>query len=431
MRNLITIVFVSILVGCSASAPGPVNVTEIECRLNSDCDVGSYCDPFANLCGWDCRADAECELGMFCDATNGRCLREGPLPLPPDMSAVLEIVPGPTEDLTVRGGTADAEFVRVTLRNHSGRSIEAPSVLTTFDPLTGFSLEGVLGEVKLRNERNRMIVMGPIDLTGALIRLENVFSDALVIPPGEEMILAVRADVHATNRTEFDLVIGTPSGVLLSGLRYLDTGEAVPMDHVANNLSIVRHINVLPEGAVTLPDPGTVSVFMDNSGRHVSLDASDAAAPGAAASVFHITAANNTDESVRLSDLRIRVSSDDGLGWSEGGTVILSTIDVYDGRDGTWLFAPPGTSGCVVGGCTFIYDSIRLAPGEIAQLDVRMRVTAPGRRLFVGVGEGFTGPGGVSDVGGIFHRIANGAGDVLPPESIVGNQPGYLYLDTR
>lgn len=77
----IMLALVAIVAGCS-TAPGPVHMTEVECRLNSDCDVGSYCDPFLNLCGWDCTSDDECGVGEYCSADNGRCLREETPPPP-------------------------------------------------------------------------------------------------------------------------------------------------------------------------------------------------------------------------------------------------------------------------------------------------------------------------------------------------------------
>ena len=82
MYRYILFVF-AITAGCS-TAPGPVHMTEVECRLNSDCDVGSSCDPFLNLCGWDCTSDDECGVGEYCSASNGRCLREE-VPPPPVM----------------------------------------------------------------------------------------------------------------------------------------------------------------------------------------------------------------------------------------------------------------------------------------------------------------------------------------------------------
>lgn len=111
--------------GC-ADAPGPVHMTEVECRLNSDCEVGSYCDSFTNLCGWDCQSDAECEPGMYCETTNGRCLREEavPIPMPEDGTTLLHVEYAPRNAILHLGVTDIWQRLgTVTLSSFGGDSI--------------------------------------------------------------------------------------------------------------------------------------------------------------------------------------------------------------------------------------------------------------------------------------------------------------------
>lgn len=418
MRNLITLAFLGlVLIGCSASAPGPVTVTEIECRLNSDCDTGSYCDPFANLCGWDCRDDSECELGMFCDAINGQCLREEPLPPPPDMSAVLEITPGPTEDLAVLSGTADVELVRFKLTNRSDRPIEIRELPTGFYAVSSFPLTGILWNVRLRNERERRVVMGPVDLRGVPGEATYTFPDAFAVAPGEEMILALRIDLQGGyGYTAFDLVIGAPSGALLSELRYLDTGEAVSMDRVMNNLSVVRHINVLPEELTSPPtDVGTVSVSMPESGTIAFIDASPTLEPV----VAHIDLLNGLDRQVSFSNLRVRVSRSDGSPWSPDGWSPLRAMDVMDGH-GAWLSVVPGASFCDVDGCTNTFEGVTLEAGESMRLFLTAAISDPGRNLHFAVGNTV-----------MFEHITYMPGADVPVERIDGNFEGSFALISR
>ncbi len=42
-----------------------------DCRLNSDCPVGNYCQE--GRCTFDCREDRDCEGGLTCNNQNGRC----------------------------------------------------------------------------------------------------------------------------------------------------------------------------------------------------------------------------------------------------------------------------------------------------------------------------------------------------------------------
>lgn len=42
-----------------------------DCRLNSDCPVGNYCQ--GGRCTFDCREDRDCEGGLACNSQNGRC----------------------------------------------------------------------------------------------------------------------------------------------------------------------------------------------------------------------------------------------------------------------------------------------------------------------------------------------------------------------
>ncbi len=42
-----------------------------DCRLNSDCPVGNYCQD--GRCSFDCREDRDCEGGLTCNNQNGRC----------------------------------------------------------------------------------------------------------------------------------------------------------------------------------------------------------------------------------------------------------------------------------------------------------------------------------------------------------------------
>lgn len=428
MRNLITIAFLVLFTaafaGCNTS--GPVTVTETECAGDATCPAGTYCDPFLRLCGWDCTTDVQCEPGMYCSSVHGRCLREETPPPPPDMSPLLEITAGPMEDLTVLAGTADAELLRFTIVNRSAQPVWITELPIQIAPLSGFGLGGVLGELKVRNERTRVTVMGPINLEGALIDTTHRFFDAFQIPAGESVELAVRVDLQAGAATEFDLVLGASGGTLGLNPIFADTSIGVDPDRIAGNVSIVRHINVRSEADVMAPDSGAVSVFMLDSGRRQTIDAGT---PEEVA-LFIIAVMNGTDQTVRASDLRIRVTTDDGRPWAEDGLVVLGAIDVYDGRDGSFLLAPPGASGCGTNGCTFIFDGISLAPGEGTILQVRARMNAPGRRLFMAVGESFSS-GAETGPGAIFHRIASAAGDVLPIDMIVGNTAGFYYLASR
>ncbi|MCC6564093.1 hypothetical protein IT087_04345 [Candidatus Uhrbacteria bacterium] len=430
MRNLSTIAFLCLNVFAAAcsSEPGPVHMTEVECRLNSDCEFGEYCDSFTSLCGWDCRSDSECELGMYCDTRNGRCLREEtPLP-PPDTSPVLEIEPGSLEDVTLLFGNYDAEIVRFTLTNRSDRAIEVPSISTGFYGTDGFPLTGSMRDVKFESARDRRVLMGPSDeVAGAAGEVQIEFIDSFSIAPGEQVIVVMRADLpDGYVRTEIDLEIGTADGLLLAGLRYADTGEAVPSDRVANNYSIVRHLSIRSEEEV-MTVPETVSVFMPESGGRQTIDSGTTAD----VEVFHITVANTTGEEVRLGDLRITVVTDDGRPWAADGFVPFRSIMVYDSRDGSWLFAPPGASGCGTMGCTFTYDGPTLAPGEATTLEVRVRIATPDQGYLMMVGQGFSSAPGVSDPGAIFHRITNASGDLLPADRIVGNQAGFYYVASR
>lgn len=83
---MLALVAIVAMNGCNSA---PVHMTEVECRLNSDCEVGSYCDSFTSLCGWDCTSDDECELGMYCATDRGRCLREETSPVVEPGHAVL------------------------------------------------------------------------------------------------------------------------------------------------------------------------------------------------------------------------------------------------------------------------------------------------------------------------------------------------------
>jgi hypothetical protein len=420
MRNLfITMVLSFVLVGCSSTAPGPVVVTEIECRLNSDCDFGSYCDPFLNLCGWDCREDAECGVGEYCSDDNGRCLRSD---LPPvDLSPVLEVIPGNLSDVTIMNGTNDAELFRFDIVNRSGRNVVLRLLPVGIMHEGGeFAEAGSFTDVKFVDRADLYTLTGPQDLNpevGANIYLD----DEIPIPAGETTTLVLRADLGSVGR--YLVTVGSLSA-LLEDIVFADTLERVPAELMQNNRILGRVIDVLPAETSV---PGMVSVYMEHSGMNQMIDAGTVSE----VALFHIDAANDTDEMVRLSDLRIRVTAEDSSPWMMDGVVALGAIDVYDSRDGSWLLAPPGSTGCGTLGCTFIFDGITLAPGESTQLEVRVRINTPGRRLFMAVGESFFSSMGATEAGAIFHRIANSAGDVLPADSIVGNQSGFYYVSSR
>lgn len=253
MRNLMVclVLFTAALTGCNA--PGPVHMTEVECEVDVDCSIGEYCDSFTSLCGWDCRSDSdvECAPGMFCQLDTGRCLREEVPPPPPDTSPVLEITAGPTEDLTVLAGTADAELLRFTIVNRSTQPVWITELPVQIAPLSGFALTGVLGEVKVRNERTRVTVMGPMNLEGAMITTSFTFVDAFSIMPGESVDLAVRVDLQAGASSEFDFVIGTTDGTLGLHPIFADTSIGVRAELITNNVTLVRHVNVLNSEAMS------------------------------------------------------------------------------------------------------------------------------------------------------------------------------------
>ncbi|MCC7522408.1 hypothetical protein IT407_01215 [Candidatus Uhrbacteria bacterium] len=411
--------FTLVFVGCSST--GPVHMTEVECRLNSDCSVGEYCDTFASLCGWDCRSDDECAPGMYCDATNGRCLREETPPPPPDESPVLEIVAGDQSDLVLVGGANAAELYRFTLRNNGDRPIEVSNVHIGATTTSAYTLR-VLGLAIIRDERSIDTVAGPIDLTpdDEVYAFGQRFEYAFIVPPHGELPLAVRSDLLDGERAEFDLFVGFADD-LLDVLRYADTGEEVADEDVVGNHYIVRHVIVRPD------HPGALSIVMEESGGRQLIDAGTESA----ISLFRILVENDTDETVYLSDLRIRVTADDGRPWMTDGVVALGSIDVHSSYDRSWLTAPPGASGCGGLGCTFVFDGTALPPGESTVLEVYVRINTPGRTLFMAVGESFTMFPGSTDAGSIFHRIATASGDLLPADQVVGNQAGFFYVASR
>ncbi len=418
--RLVAFAFIA-LMGCSTT--GPVVMTEVECELDGDCDVGSYCDSFSNLCGYDCRSDAECELGMYC-AINGQCIREE-VP-PPIESPVLEIVAGEQWDLTLASSAINPELVRFTVRNIGDRPIEVPSIHIGGHFTGGESLDNVLGLTVIRDERSLRTVAGPLDLSHGAHGFGTRFEDSFVIEPGQEMLLAVRTDLLGASAS-FDIILGN-TVELFDELRFADTLEAVADEDVLGNFSIVRHINVLSEEAIATV-PGVVSVFMPDSGGRRVIDSGTEVDTDT--EVFHITVANTTEEEVRFGDLRITVVTDDGRPWAEDGFVPFRSIMVYDSRDGSWLFAPPGASGCGTNGCTFIYDGPTLAPGETTTLAVRVRIATAGRQYQMLVGQSFSSTPGMADAGAIFHSIRDTTGTPLPADVIVGNQPGFYHVSSR
>lgn len=257
MRNLMAcqFLFTAALVGCNTA--GPAHVTEVECREHRDCGAGEYCDTFLNLCGYDCRNDLECGADQYCDAI-GRCLREEELPPVPDhIGPVLEITEGSLEDLTIDAPAADVQLVSYTLANHSDRPIDISTTRIGLYTLDGSSLEGVIGIAGVRDERNRRTVAGPINLAGSMINTQAALADSYRIPPHDELMLAVRADLLG-RAAEFDFVVGSDAGTLLEDARFADTGELVPADRIANDHVIVRHVRVrsmmdtMPTGTTAL-----------------------------------------------------------------------------------------------------------------------------------------------------------------------------------
>lgn len=415
MRHFTLIAFAFLcLPACSNN--GPVNMTENACEIPVDCAPGTYCDPFTHLCGWDCQTDAECAPGMYCQIGFGRCLREETPPPPPDASPVLEITAGPMEDLTVLAGTADAELVRFTLTNRSDRTVELSSVPLDLAPLSGFGLGEVLGELKIRNERTRVIVAGPIDLSGALIDTMTTLTDAIVIGPGESVVLAVRADLQASAETEFDLTVGLGNGQLGLGVSFADSGEPVDETLIANDFAIVRHINVRSETA-TPTLSGRVEITTTGSGGYLTLDR------GTAFDAFTVTVVNGTDGAVVLGDptMHFFMYPASGLLCETAGDCTIGIVRITDSRDGSELPIEPGSCGGGAYGESCYFRGLTLATGESVTLTMSGMTGTRGGSLLLTMGEGGVGPSGIRMSGHLFATINDTTGAALPGDVVVGN----------
>lgn len=268
MRNhlKVTCVFVFLFaVGC-ADAPGPVHMTEVGCRLNSDCELGEYCDSFTSLCGWDCRSDSECELGMYCRLDTGRCEREDVPPIDPGPE--LEIEVGSLEDRTLVVGSEDAEIVRFDVCDRSDRPMlvveHSATISRPFFPVE----PGDFTDIKFVDGDDFRVVMGPTELLrerGGDITL----TEAFTLSPGECRTLVMRVDVGSTPGT-FRFVLGASS---LLEVIYADTMEPIPAERMLNNEPIARVIEVIDPAAMPAGDAVLLYNFEGRTGNRSERDA--------------------------------------------------------------------------------------------------------------------------------------------------------------
>lgn len=208
------------LAGC-ATEPGPVHMTETECRINSDCEIGSYCDPFLQLCGWDCRDDSECELGMYCDPANGRCLREEMPPSPVECASDDECAPGMFCDL------AAGQCLRVEEMTEDG----ATALIVEFAPVAGNLIPNVdwnfAGTVDI-SAFGGDVAVSTVDVSGANLGLLNGFSleqggTTVAISAATETITQIVFSdpliLRAGERASFDVMIRLRTPVEYFGSR--------------------------------------------------------------------------------------------------------------------------------------------------------------------------------------------------------------------
>lgn len=179
----------AIAAGCS-TAPGPVHMTEVECRLNSDCDVGSYCDPFLNLCGWDCTSDDECEPGMYCAVDSGRCLREETPPVVEPGHAVMVANFEPVEALLT---AAEAVWQPVGILDVAAYGADLPLESVTFNG-PGEAFDG------LAIAEADMIIGRVVEPIGFIDDVDAVLDTPRLVRDGEHVRLPVWVRIDEAGR---------------------------------------------------------------------------------------------------------------------------------------------------------------------------------------------------------------------------------------
>lgn len=236
---LFAIIATAALIGCT-SAPGPVHMTEVECRLNSDCEVGEYCDSFTNLCGWDCQNDLDCAIGSTCDLDNGRCIRAEE-PAPVECESDDECAPGMYCDLT-QGECLREEMPPPVVEDG------ATALVVEFAPRYGHLVPNVgwndLGTVEVEAFGGD-IALGAITISGANF---GRFDSFALVQDG----LIVTAAVVTETITRIPL--STPAIV--------GEGERVSFEVVGRLRTPAEYfgmrITVSPEGAAAAPVEGSV-----------------------------------------------------------------------------------------------------------------------------------------------------------------------------